>query len=84
MKASLKDSRAAGIRLLQPADQDLLFNYLQNLSSESLLFGPHPFDGAFVQAIFEQPGVSGAECRHQFVASFWNDEKDNHDMIKEL
>ena len=59
MKVPVKDNRIVEIRLAQTGDRDLLFNYLQNLSSESRSrFGPHPFDWLAVQAIFDQPDPS--------------------------
>jgi diamine N-acetyltransferase len=42
---TLKNNTSVDIRLLKPADEELLFTYFENLSVETKLkFGPHPFD----------------------------------------
>jgi diamine N-acetyltransferase len=59
MKTVLKNNRIVEIRLVQPGDRDLLYNYLRNLSSESRSrFGPHPFDRPTIDAIFDQSDTS--------------------------
>jgi GNAT superfamily N-acetyltransferase len=55
-KIILKNKKIVPVRELERADKEPLFNYLQLLSPESRSrFGPHPFDWATIQAIFNQP-----------------------------
>lgn len=52
MMHSLKDKRSVEVRLLANSDNKNLFDYLQNLSSESRSrFGPHLFDKTTVDSI---------------------------------
>ena len=56
MKVQLRGGRTAAIRLLEESDKMSLYNYLQNLSTESRSrFGPHPFDQQTINSICEQP-----------------------------
>jgi len=56
MKIQVRDGRAAMIRSLQESDSEALYDYLQNLSSESRSrFGPHPFDQQTIKHICEHP-----------------------------
>lgn len=56
MKITLRDGRSVMIRLLQPADRVLLYNYLDHLSAESRSrFGPHAFDRSTIDGIVDQP-----------------------------
>ncbi len=65
MKVSLKNNKAAEIRLLQREDKDSLYNYLRLLSPESRSrFGPHSFDRGTIYAIFDQPD----ETIHRYIA----------------
>jgi diamine N-acetyltransferase len=42
---TLKNNTSVDIRLLKPADEELVFTYFENLSVETKLkFGPHSFD----------------------------------------
>lgn len=56
MKIQVRDGSAVVIRSLQASDNEPLYNYLQNLSSESRSrFGPHPFDQPTINHICEHP-----------------------------
>jgi diamine N-acetyltransferase len=56
MKIQVRDGRAVDIRSLQESDSEPLYDYLQNLSSESRSrFGPHLFDLQTINHICEHP-----------------------------
>jgi diamine N-acetyltransferase len=56
MRITLRDGRSVMIRLLQPTDRLLLYNYLDHLSAESRSrFGPHAFDQATIDGIVDRP-----------------------------
>jgi ribosomal protein S18 acetylase RimI-like enzyme len=56
MKIQVRDGRSVIIRSLQESDNEPLYDYLQNLSSESRSrFGPHPFDQQTINQICKHP-----------------------------
>ena len=56
MAITIRNGKTVAIRLLKPGDEEVLYNYLQNLSMESRSrFGPHSFDQQTIHRICEQP-----------------------------
>ncbi|MGZ8559774.1 MAG: GNAT family N-acetyltransferase, partial [Chitinophagaceae bacterium] len=54
MTITLRNGKTVAVRSLKPGDEEALYNYLQNLSTESRSrFGPHPFDKQTIHTICE-------------------------------
>ena len=52
MAITIRNGKTVAIRLLKPGDEEALYNYLQNLSTESRSrFGPHSFDKQTIHTI---------------------------------